>query len=79
MDEIPQRRLAIRHLTKRYQVCSRTIDRWLELGILPAPIVIRGRRYWSEAEIDQREAEGMKPAKYAPRRNPANNLPTATP
>jgi predicted site-specific integrase-resolvase len=41
----------------------RTIDRWLEQGILPPPLIINGRRYWDEQQIEERERERMKPRK----------------
>jgi hypothetical protein len=50
-----------RMLCERYSVVTRTIDRWTAAGILPAPLVINGYRYWDEAEIEQRERERMQP------------------
>jgi hypothetical protein len=58
----PYRCLTARQLGERYHVVIRTLDRWLQRGILPPPIIINGRRYWDEAEIMQRERAGMKPA-----------------
>jgi predicted DNA-binding transcriptional regulator AlpA len=47
------RKLQIRHLMDRYQVCDRTIDRWLEEKLLPEPTRINRIRYWNEAEINE--------------------------
>jgi predicted DNA-binding transcriptional regulator AlpA len=47
-----------RALIERYNVCDRTIDRWTadpELGF-PKPRMIRKRRYWDEAELDDFDA-----------------------
>jgi DNA-binding transcriptional MerR regulator len=72
------RRLAIRKVRERYDVCGRTIDRWLEKGILPPPIFVRGRRYWELSALEQAERAGMKATRDVTF-NPADNLPTATP
>jgi predicted DNA-binding transcriptional regulator AlpA len=51
------RKVGIKELTERYDVVSRTIDRWLaysDLGF-PKPLVINGRRYWDLSEIEQWE------------------------
>jgi len=53
------KRLPIKAMCERYGVSDRTIDRWTAAGVLPASLVIRKRRYWSEAEIEEREREGM--------------------
>jgi hypothetical protein len=55
----PERLLPTRELRKRYGVVTRTLDRWLEAGILPPPIRINQNRYWKEGELEQREREGM--------------------
>ena len=36
-----------RKTADRFGVCTKTIDRWVEDGILPAPTRIRGRKYFS--------------------------------
>jgi hypothetical protein len=33
-------------LAERHKVCVRTIERWVEIGILPPPLRIRGRKFW---------------------------------
>ena len=63
IDSTPSRRLTARRLCERYDVVVRTIDRWLEQGILPPPLIINGRRYWDEQQIEERERERMKPRK----------------
>jgi DNA-binding transcriptional MerR regulator len=51
--------LPTRALCERYHVVSRTIDRWEAAGVIPAPVRINGRRYWSEAELEARERSSM--------------------
>jgi predicted site-specific integrase-resolvase len=46
-------------LCERYSVSDRTIDRWLDAGILPPPVYINRRRYWLEEELERRERERM--------------------
>lgn len=48
--------LSARELCTRYGRADRTIDRRVEVGVLPKPIYIQGQRYWDEAEIDERDA-----------------------
>lgn len=55
----PTRKLTTRMLCERYSVTDRTVDRWVESGILPEPMRINHVRYWDEAEIEQRERERM--------------------
>ena len=49
-------------LQARYGVVDRTIDRWVEAGILPVPMRINKIRYWDETEIEQLERERMAKA-----------------
>jgi DNA-binding transcriptional MerR regulator len=35
-----------RTMAERYNVSTKTIDRWSEDGILPEPIRIKTRKYW---------------------------------
>jgi len=56
------KKLTTRLLCERYSVCDRTIDRWVEAGILPVPMRINKIRYWDEAEIEQLERERMAKA-----------------
>jgi hypothetical protein len=39
--------LPAKAVSKRYDISERTVDRWVETQILPTPVYIRGRRYWS--------------------------------
>ena len=55
-----KRKLPIRAMCVQYgDVCDRTITRWTNAGILPAPLVINGRRYWDEEELERRERANM--------------------
>ena len=49
-----KRKLPTREVMARYGVCDRTIDRWLADPKLcfPKPKIIRKRRYWDEADLD---------------------------
>jgi DNA-binding transcriptional MerR regulator len=31
----------------------RTIDRWVEAGLLPKPLYIAGKRFWDREELDR--------------------------
>jgi hypothetical protein len=35
-----------RKKAERHGVCTKTLDRWVEDGILPEPFRINGRKYW---------------------------------
>ena len=49
--------LPTRSVCERYNITDRTVDRWLEQGILPTPVRINGLRYWRQHELEQRERE----------------------
>jgi predicted DNA-binding transcriptional regulator AlpA len=51
------RMLPTRLVCARYNITDRTVDRWLENGILPAPVRINGLRYWREHELEQHERQ----------------------
>jgi hypothetical protein len=52
------RKLSTRLVRRRYgDVCDRTVDRWIERGVLPAPEYINGRRYWDERKLDAADAD----------------------
>jgi hypothetical protein len=55
----PQKLLPMRAMVDRYSVTERTIDRWLDSGILPEPLRINGIRYWRLGELELRERERM--------------------
>jgi hypothetical protein len=46
----------VRFLVERYNRSDRTLDRWVELGLLPPPIYINGYRYWDEGDLDRFDA-----------------------
>jgi hypothetical protein len=48
MREASEKFHPTRALCQRYDVVPRTIDRWIDSGILPPPVWIGGRRYWPE-------------------------------
>ena len=51
------RMLPTRLVCARFNITDRTVDRWLENGILPTPVRINGLRYWREHELEQRERQ----------------------
>ena len=52
--------LTTKHVRARYGGKSeKTIERWVELGVLPPPTWINGRKYWLRSVLEQREREGM--------------------
>jgi predicted site-specific integrase-resolvase len=71
MDAKPNRHLKTRGICLRYNISSRTIPRWIALGILPEPMRINGRLYWNEADIERCEREGMKPRAAATANQPS--------
>jgi hypothetical protein len=42
---------------ERLGVSPRTVDRWIEQGILPQPDYVRGRKYWDPATKPRRDAD----------------------
>jgi DNA-binding transcriptional MerR regulator len=63
MKKSQKRKLTTRLLCDRYNVTGRTIDRWVEQGVLPKPMVINTVRYWDEDEIDRRDQERLDQVK----------------
>jgi DNA-binding transcriptional MerR regulator len=59
--------LPTRLICARYNVTNRTVDRWVESGILPPPVRINGLRYWSQRELEQRERELLSNSHARPR------------
>jgi hypothetical protein len=49
----------MRDLRARFGVCSKTIERWTESGILPQPMRINKLRYWDLGEIEAMERDRM--------------------
>ena len=50
-----ERMLPMGQVCKRYGVTDRTVDRWLERGIIPRPFRINRYRYWRESDLVQFE------------------------
>ena len=57
METNPDEYLTAPQLDRRYNKCRKTIDRWIEQGILPRPVVINGRWHWLRSELEQHERE----------------------
>ena len=47
--------LTTKDVCNRYGRSGRSVDRWVESGVLPKPIYINGQRYWDEADLDERD------------------------
>ena len=62
-NNFKDRMLPTRLVCERYCIVDRTINRWIDKGILPEPLRINGLRYWRESELAQREREGMSARK----------------
>lgn len=82
----PSRKLPMRAVCARYEVVSRSIERWLERSELgfPQPTYINKRRYWDAAELDAwdrrcaaQTASGQSPRKKMPPRKAAPEEATA--
>jgi predicted DNA-binding transcriptional regulator AlpA len=52
----PRRLLPTRLVCERYNICDRSVDRWVEKGTLPKPEYINKRRYFDEAALDAHDA-----------------------
>jgi hypothetical protein len=48
----PRKLTTARGLSERYGVTDRTLSRWVETGVMPAPVYIQRRRYWDLAAIE---------------------------
>lgn len=62
MTESKTQLLRTQAICKRYDVVPRTVDRWVQTGILPKPMVINHIRYWDANEIDRRDRKRMAEA-----------------
>jgi predicted DNA-binding transcriptional regulator AlpA len=52
-----KKKLPVRTIRARYGgIGDRTVDRWVEAGILPKPVIINRLRYWDEDELDAADA-----------------------
>jgi predicted site-specific integrase-resolvase len=56
------RKLTLSMICARYGVCSKTVKRWVEAGILPKPDMINNRRYFDELEVEECERQRMAKA-----------------
>jgi predicted DNA-binding transcriptional regulator AlpA len=59
---VQNRKLPTRALCERYGITTRTIDRWVEAGVLPQPFRINRARYWDEAELEAADRARMAAA-----------------
>ena len=59
--------LNIRAVRTRYgNVATRTIDRWVQAGVLPPPQYIQKQRYWPEEKLDECDKARQAKARIAP-------------
>jgi DNA-binding transcriptional MerR regulator len=54
-----KRKLRTQDVCARYNISTKTVDRWVDTGILSKPMYINGIRYFDEDELDQRDQERM--------------------
>jgi predicted site-specific integrase-resolvase len=54
--EVTGHKVTVRYLCQRFGIVDRTVDRWIETGVLPQPIYINKRRYFDLQELDERMA-----------------------
>jgi predicted site-specific integrase-resolvase len=70
-------KLTCRALQERYGVVDKTIDRWVQAGVLPAPMYINKRRYWDADEIEQRDRDRQLQKRTLQQAAPVNPGATA--
>jgi predicted site-specific integrase-resolvase len=46
-------------------VCVRTVERWIEAGVLPPPIRIRKRRFWPDGTMPRTDDAAARTAPEA--------------
>ena len=51
-----RRRVKKRNVAERFDVCPRTIERWVKAGILSKPDIINGHWYFDEETLDADDA-----------------------
>jgi predicted DNA-binding transcriptional regulator AlpA len=56
----PNKMLTSRSLCERYGVVAKTLDRWVQAGILPQPMWINRRRYWDVKDVETFDRDRMK-------------------
>ena len=54
-----ERLLPTRAIMRRYDIVDRTVTRWIEAGVLPEPIRIRGRKFWPESALEKLERNSV--------------------
>lgn len=59
ITDTQERLLPMGQVCRRYGVTDRTIDRWLDRGILPEPVRINRYRYWRVSDLERFERERM--------------------
>ena len=59
-QQILKRLLPARAVATRYDICLKSLDRWLAEKLLPEPVRIRGRRYWYEDDLVKLERANMR-------------------
>jgi hypothetical protein len=57
---VKQGLLTTKRVAEKFDVCTRTITRWAEAGVIPAPTRIRGRCYWSDEVTPRADAVGVE-------------------
>jgi DNA-binding transcriptional MerR regulator len=40
---------------ERYNISTRTLSRWTDQGLLPAPVYFNRRKYWSREQLETRD------------------------
>jgi predicted site-specific integrase-resolvase len=55
----PSRFLTARSVCERYQIHDATLKRWCKRGLLPTPVVISGRKFFSATELDEFDARRL--------------------
>jgi hypothetical protein len=52
---------------KQNKISFRTLDRWVERGLLPPPVYIGGHKYWASEQLDAYDAARLPTAANARR------------
>jgi predicted site-specific integrase-resolvase len=60
--QVTGRKVTVRYICERFGIVDRTVDRWIETGILPQPMYINKRRYFDLQEVDERMANDERTA-----------------
>lgn len=66
-DKIAPQHETHAQLAQRQGVTTKTLDRWVDVGVLPEPLRIHGRKYWPRGIEPQRDAgKRSKPVGRSP-------------